>query len=200
MQTDVKLMVGGQKIKAHRMILGSRSTYLRKLLYPINGNEVTLDDCDYKATFTAIRFIYTNQCVTEPENLAKVLLVGKKFALKDLLISCFELLNPGNVALFPATIHYLREDKNRRKNQHKTNFCDDFWKYVEKNMSSTLSSEEFWSLTHEEIMSFLKRPEVKPKVNFSELQSKLAKKKEETLEKKKEATSKKTKGATSQTS
>ena len=174
-ETDVKVIVGNQEIKAHRMILGYRYTYFKDLLYPINGNEVILDDCDYEATCTALRFIYTNECFTEPENLAKVLLIGKKFALKDLLISCFQLLTPGNVPLFVAAVDYLREVDDHNK----TNLWDDFWNYVKRNLSSVLSSEEFWSLADEEIMSFIERPEIKLNIIFSELKPKLMKRRRE---------------------
>ena len=97
-------------IAVHRLVLAQRCQFFRRLLYPINDNQITLNDCDFKATKTAIRFIYTPECIVDSDNLQEVLKVGKTFGLNELLLSCFELLTPENAALFAPYLDDLKSD------------------------------------------------------------------------------------------
>ena len=156
MDKDVTLVIGEEEIKAHRLILAQGSAFLESLLYPINGNEVTLNDCDYRATLTAVRFIYTKKCIVDPNNFREVLKIGKKFNLVDLVLACSELLTPDNVSLYCIFIGHMSFDPDVEKQ---------FWDYAVKNISEILGSDMFWNLTDDEIMTFIGRPEIKEKVD-----------------------------------
>ena len=166
-ETDAILIVDGQCIAVHRLVLAQRCQYFRGLLYPISDNEVTLNDCDFKATKTVIRFIYTHECIVDSDNLQEVLKAGKKFGLNELLLSCFELLNPENAALFALYLDDLKPDGTSLDYQLK----EYFWNFVQKNLQRVLTSETFWSLSDDEILSFIEKPEVKSKANPVELQA-----------------------------
>ena len=167
LETDAILIVDGRRIAVHRLVLAKRCRFFRKLLYPISDNEVTLNDCDFKAAQTAIRFIYTHECIVDYDNLQEVLKVGKKFGLKELLLSCFELLTPENAALFASYLDDLEPEGTFL--DHKLNEC--FWSFVQKDLQKVLASQTFWSLSDNEILGFIEKPEVKSKANPVELQS-----------------------------
>ena len=166
-EPDAILTVDGQCVAVHRLVLAKRCRLFRKLLYPISDNEVTLNGCDFKATQTAIRFIYTHECIVDPGNLKKVLKVGKKFRLKELLLSCFELLTPENAALFAPYLNDLQSDEKSLDHQLK----EYFWNFVQKDLQTVLVSQTFWSQSDDEIMKFVEKPEVKSKANPVELQA-----------------------------
>ena len=164
LETDAILIIDGQCIAVHRLVLAQRCQFFRGLLYPISDNEVTLNDCDFKATKTAIRFIYTDECIVDPCNLHEVLKVGKKFGLKELLLSCFELLTPENAALFPSYLDDLQPEGIYL--DHELKEC--FWNFVQKNLQIVLTSETFWSLSDDKITCFVDQPEVKSKISPAE--------------------------------
>ena len=85
--TDVALVLGSQRIRAHRFALAQGCTYLRSLMYPIRGNEITLDDCDYKATLTVVRFFYAHECFMESNDLQDVSHVIAKHSFKTFISS-----------------------------------------------------------------------------------------------------------------
>lgn len=158
---DVTLNVGGQQIKAHRLILAQGCPYLRSLLYPNESKEIVLSNCDYKATLTVVRFIYTQKCVVDPNNLREVLLIGEKFGLKKLVLSCFELLSPENAASFASVVDGMF-------NQVLRHF---FWQYASENLVTILDSQVFWSLTHDEIISFIEKEQIESIATASQLLS-----------------------------
>ena len=167
LETDAILIVDGQYIAVHRSVLAQRCQFFRTLLYPIDENQVTLNDCDFKATKTAIRFIYTYECIVDPHNLQEVLKIGKKLRLKELVLSCFELLSPENAALFAMYLDDLKSDGTNWNYQLKKYF----WNFVQKNLQIVLASQIFWSLSDDEITSFVDQPEVKSKITPFELQA-----------------------------
>ena len=166
-ETDAILIVEDQCIAVHRLVLAKKCRFFRKLLYPISDNEVTLNDCDFKATRTAIRFIYTNECIVDPDNLKEVLKIGKKFGLKELLLSCFELLTPENAALFALYLDDLQPGGKSLDHQLK----EYFWNFVQKDLEIILASQTFWSLSDNEILKFMEKPKVKSNANPVELQA-----------------------------
>ena len=166
-ETDAILIVDGQCIAVHRLVLAQRCQYFRGLLYPISDNEVTLNDCDFKATKTVIRFIYTHECIVDSDNLQEVLKAGKKFGLNELLLSCFELLNPENAALFALYLDDLKPDGTSLDYQLK----EYFWNFVQKNLQRVLTSESLWLLSDNEILNFIDKHEVNSKANPLELQA-----------------------------
>ena len=167
LETDATLIVDGRRIAVHRLILAQRCQFFRKLLYPINDKQITLNDCDFKATKTAIRFIYTHECIVNSDNLKEVLKVGKKFGLNELLLFCFELMTPENAALLASYLDDLKPEGTLLDQQLKQYF----WKFVQKNLQKVLTSEIFWSLSDEEITCFIEEPKVKSKANPVELQA-----------------------------
>ena len=162
MDKDVTLVIGEQEIKAHRLILAQESTFFQSLLYPINGNEVTLDDCDYKATLTAVRFIYTKECIVDPDNFRKVLEIGKKFGLMDLVLSCSELLTPDNFSLYCLFIDHM---------SFPSSIENVFWSYAVNNISEVWSSDTFWNLTDDEITNFIERLKINEKTDPVQLKA-----------------------------
>ena len=192
---DLTLIVGGQEIAVHRFILAKGCHYFRFLLYPIQGKEITLDDCDYNATLTLIRFIYTYECVIHPNNLRNVLLIGKKFGLKWLLLSCFELLSPQNAALFASVINAVSrnydgddDDDNEDDDDNDDDDDDDgddndddddnndllegyFWQFIGKHVSTVLSSDDLWNLTDDEILSFILKKQVTSQATAGQFKS-----------------------------
>ena len=164
-ETDVILIVEDQCIAVHKCVLAQRCQFFRKLLYPISDNEVTLNDCDFKATKAAIRFIYTHKCIVDSDNLKEVLKIGKKFGLKELLLSCFELLTPENAALFVAYLDDLKPYGTFLDLQLK----EYFWNFVQKNLQIVLASQTFWSLSDDEISYFVDQPDFKSKISPAEL-------------------------------
>ena len=166
-ETDAILIVDGQRIAVHRFVLAQRCQFFRNVLYPISDNEVTLNDCEFKATKTAIRFIYTRECIVDSDNLQEVLKIGRKFGLTELLLSCFELLTPENAALFASYLDDLEPDGTSLDNQLK----EYFWNFVQKNLSKVVTSQLFWSLSDDEIVSFVDQPEVRSKISPVELHS-----------------------------
>ena len=167
LETDAILIVDGQRIAVHSFVLAKRCQFFRRLLYPIKYKKITLNDYDFKATQTAIRFIYTRECIVDSGNLQEVLKVGKKFGLKELLLSCFELLTPENAALFASYVDDLESDATYLNHKLK----EYFWNFVQKNVQTVLNSQIFWSLSDDEIMKFIEKPEVKSKANPVELQA-----------------------------
>ena len=162
MDTDVTLVIDEKEIKAHRLVLAQRSLYLRRVFNLTRGNEVTLYDCDYEATLTAVRFIYTKECIMDPRNFHEVLKIGKKFNLMDLVLACSELLTPDNVSLYCLFIGRMWFSEN---------FEQEFWDYAVKNISAVLNSNMFWNLTNEEIITFIERPEIKENGNPDQLEA-----------------------------
>ena len=167
LETDAILNVDGRRIAVHRLVLAQKCQFFRRLLYPISDNEVTLNDCDFKATQTAIRFIYTHECIVDLHNLQEVLKVGKKFGLNELLLSCFELLTPENAALLASYLDDLEPEGTFLDHELK----EYFWNFVQKDLQRVLTSETFWSLSDDEILSFIEEPEVKTKANPVELKA-----------------------------
>ena len=167
LETDAILIVDGQCIAVHRSVVAQRCQFFRELLYPINDNEVTLNNCDFKATKTAIRFIYTYECIVDSDNLQEVLKVGKKFGLNELLLSCFELLTPENAVLFPSYLDEFKSEGTYWDYQLRKYF----WNFVQKNLQIVLFSQTFWSLSENDIIKFVEKPEVKSKTNPVELQA-----------------------------
>ena len=163
-ETDAIFIVDGQCIAVHRLVLAKKCQFFRTLLYPISDNEITLNGCDFKATKTAIRFIYTDECIVDPDNLQEVLKVGKKFGLKELLLSCFELLTPENAALFVSYLDDLQPEGTFLDHQLK----EYFWNFVQKNLQTVMTSETFWSLSDDEMTCFVDQPEVKSKISPAE--------------------------------
>ena len=165
LETDAILIADGQCIAVHRCVLAKRCQFFRGLLYPISDNEVTLNDCDFKATKTAIRFIYTHKCIVDSGNLQEVLKVGKKFGLKELLLCCFELLTPENAALFASYLEDLKPYGTFLDNELK----EYFWNFVQENIQTVLDSKTFWSLSDDEISCFVDQPDFKSKISLGEL-------------------------------
>ena len=159
---DISLVVDGKNIRAHRVVLARGSDILEKMLYPESKKEIQLDDCDYKSTLTAVRFLYSKECVVDSKNLRGVLFIAKRLNLIGLMLSCFELLSPENAASFFLFMNVFAHSKRY------TNF---YWTYVAKNISQVLGSDDFWSLTDKEILSFIETAEVKSKANLVALKS-----------------------------
>ena len=168
---DLTLVVGGQEIAVHRFILAKGCHYFRALLYSIQGKEITLDDCDYNATLTLIRFIYTHECVIHPNNLRNVLLIGKKFGLNELLLSCFELLSPQNAALFAFVINPVTGHYNGNDDDNISSLSRCFWQFIGKHVSTVLSSDDLWALSNDEIASFIEKRPVKSNATAGQLSS-----------------------------
>ena len=159
---DVSLVVDGKHIRAHREVLSRGSNILNNMLYPTSKEVIQLDDCDYKSTLTAVKFLYSKECVVDSRNLREVLFIAKKLDMDDLFLSCFELLSPENTASFFVSMDFFA------RNERYTNF---YWTYVAKNLSQVLGSDDFWNLTDEEILSFTKVAKVKSKANLVALKS-----------------------------
>ena len=165
--TDVALVLGSQRIRAHKFVLAQGCKYLRTRMYPIRGNDVTLLDCDYKAILTAVGFIYTQECFVESNGLQEVLFIAKKFRLHNLLLSCFELLSPENAVLFAPFIDYLKAEEKGLDPQLE----EYYWKFVDTNLRKVLASNSFWSQSDDDIIKFVEKPEVKSRANPVELQA-----------------------------
>ena len=160
---DVTFVVGGKQVKVHRQIVSQRCQFLRGLLYPNYNKEIPLDDCDYRAMLTAVRFIYTRECIVDSNKLREVLFIGKKFGLDELLLACFALLSPENAVWFVPFVEHLFPK------QHKMN--KKFWKYVGNHVSAILKSDAIHTLAHDELVWFTDRPEVKSNAKPTEIQA-----------------------------
>ena len=188
-EPDLKIIVGGHQIQAHRFVLAQKSKYFQRLVFPVSDEPLRLDDCDYTATCTAIRFMYTRECIVNSDNLREVLFIGLKFGLIDLLLSCMDLLSPDNAALFALFIRPVTEFPmgrtlwiRKRLSMGKRvmmeenivtslRFLTDFWKYIANNITAIVESNTIRSLTVEEITWFTGRPEVKENANPRDLEN-----------------------------
>lgn len=63
--SDIVLVVEGQKLHAHKVILAARSEYFRALLYgglkETNQSEILLPDVPLKAFKNLLKYIYTGE-------------------------------------------------------------------------------------------------------------------------------------------
>ena len=168
---DLKIIVGGHQIQAHRFVLAHKSKYFQGLVFPVTDEPLRLDDCDYAATCTAIRFMYTGECIVNSDNLREVLLIGFKFGLNNLLLSCLDLLSPENAALFALFIGQVSELPTGKNIPTSPTFSSDFWKYISNNIAAIVEGTTIRSLTVEEIIWFTGRPEVKAKGNPKDLKN-----------------------------
>ena len=164
-EPDLKIIVGGHEIEVHRFVLAYKSKYFQDVVFPVGDEPLILDDCDYTATCTAIRFMYTGECIVNSDNLREVLLIGLKFGLIDLLLSCLDLLSPDNAALFALFIGPAAELPMGKNIPTSPRFHTDFWRYIANNITAIMESNTLQSLTVEEITWFVGRPEVKNNAN-----------------------------------
>ena len=164
-EPDLKIIVGGHQILAHRFVLAQKSKYFQRRVFPVTDEPLRLDNCDYTATCTAIRFMYTGECIVNSDNLREVLFIGLKFGLNELLLSCLDLLSPGNAALFALFIGPASELPMGINIVTSPRFDTDFWKYIANNITAIVESNTTRCLTVEEITWFTNRPEVKNNAN-----------------------------------
>ena len=170
-EPDLQIIVGGHQIQAHRFVLAYKSKYFQKCVFPVTDEPLRLDDCDYAATCTAIRFMYTGECIVNSDNLREVLLIGFKFGLNNLLLSCLDLLSPENAALFALFIGQVSELPTGKNIPTSPTFSSDFWKYIAKNITAVVESDLIQSLTVGEITWFTDRVEVKRNANPKDLEN-----------------------------
>ena len=167
---DLKIIIGGHQIQAHRFVLAQKSKYFQTRLFPVTDEPLRLDDCDYTATCTAIRFMYTRECIVNSDNLREVLAIALKFDLIELLLSCFDLLSPDNAALFAIFIGPVSRRMERNIPTFQ-GFYEDFWKYIDNNVTGIVESNTIRSLTAQEITWLIKRSEVRAKADPKDLKN-----------------------------
>lgn len=71
------------KYPGHRMILGSLSESIKKLLDQSTVNEIDLTSYSNESVHTLIRFLYTNQLIIDYNNLTETLEILNEFASKN---------------------------------------------------------------------------------------------------------------------
>ena len=179
---DLKIIIGGHQIQAHRFVLAHQSEYFYRRVFPVTDEPLRLNDCDYSATCTAIRFMYTRECIVNSDNLREVLAMALKFDLNELLLSCLDLLSLASAAVFALFICPVSELPEMRfpvakgyvmgKNiPTSLRFHSDFWRYIGNNITGIVRSNITRSLTVEEIAWFSNVPEVKAKANPKDLEN-----------------------------
>eukprot|EP00003_Mantamonas_plastica_P025432 TRINITY_DN4995_c0_g1_i3.p1 TRINITY_DN4995_c0_g1~~TRINITY_DN4995_c0_g1_i3.p1 ORF type:complete len:441 (-),score=136.18 TRINITY_DN4995_c0_g1_i3:556-1878(-) len=103
--TDVTLVVDGKQIKAHRLILSLGSEYFESMFssefLEANQDEIVIHETQYDAFMVVMEYIYGNEFVEIPPELAmdvfsasnQFLVGGLQYRVEDLLISAFDIHN-----------------------------------------------------------------------------------------------------------
>lgn len=100
--SDVKFMVEGREIHAHRAILVVRSSYFRALLSngmlesrQLESNEpIKMDDISFSGFIAMLHYIYTNtfDTSTSPLDMTELIRIGDRFSLNDMKVLSFHQL------------------------------------------------------------------------------------------------------------
>lgn len=90
--SDVKLIVQGTSIPAHKCILIARSEYFRSMfcngLNETNRKEIEIQQVDLVHFQSMLEFVYTGKVVITDENIISLVNVSDMFLLEDLRQEC----------------------------------------------------------------------------------------------------------------
>ncbi|XP_060523915.1 BTB/POZ domain-containing protein 9 [Cylas formicarius] len=156
--SDVTLVVEGQKLHAHKVILAARSDYFRALLYgglkESNQAEIVLPDAPLKAFKILLKYIYTGHMflmTLKEDVILDILGLAHQYGFQDLESAISDVLKQllalGNVCAILDTAHLYGLEKLVR-------VCHTF---LDKYASEILQHDSFLQLSQAALVEVLQR-------------------------------------------
>ncbi|CAG9813737.1 unnamed protein product [Phaedon cochleariae] len=156
--SDVTLIVEGQKLGAHKVILAARSKYFRALLYgglkESSQTEIVLPDAPFEAFRVLLKYIYTglmSLSLLKEEVILDTLGLAHQYGFQDLESAISEnlrqMLALGNVCAILDTAHLYGLEK-----LVKVCHC-----FLEKHASEILLQDSFLQLSQTSLTELLQR-------------------------------------------
>ena len=163
LMSDIKFVVADSqdesnstqiRIPAHKLVLAISSPVFHAMFYgqmAEKGEEVELPDTDYHALLEFLRFIYCDEVNLTFGNVLGVWYVAKKYIVPTLADKCRSFLE----AKLDETnvFQILQEAKNLEESELEKR-C---WKLIDANTSTCLKSDGVLTVSHDTLVSFLKR-------------------------------------------
>ena len=142
------------RIPAHKLVLAISSPVFEAMFYgqmAEKGEEVELPDTDSHSLLEFLRFVYCEEVNLTIGNVRGVLYVAKKYIVPTLADKCRSFLetklDETNV------LQILQEAKNLEESELEKR-C---WKLIDANTSTCLKSDGVLTVSHDTLVSFLKR-------------------------------------------
>lgn len=90
--SDVCLLVGDQKILAHKIVLAIHSDFFKFLFRNEETKEVKIEVCSYHTLTTIIHYFYTGKPELTLDNVQDVLVASNFLQVKELITKCSDLM------------------------------------------------------------------------------------------------------------
>lgn len=158
MLTDVTLIVGSEKMKAHRVMLAAASPYFKAMftggLKECEAREVTIHDVCPATMYLILDFIYTGQIRVTELTVCRLLPAAAMFQVTDVIRACCifleRQLSPGNaIGIANFAEQYSCVELQSKANQ-----------YILRNFSQVCEEEEFTQLTPNQLVELIRRDEL----------------------------------------
>lgn len=158
MLTDVTLVVGTEKMKAHRVMLAAASPYFKAMftggLKESDAAEITIHDVCPTTMCIILNFIYTGQIRVTELTVCRLLPAAAMFQVTDVIRACCVFLerqlSPGNA----IGIANFAEQYSCIELQSKAN------QYILRNFSQVCEEEEFTQLSPKQLVELIRRDEL----------------------------------------
>ncbi|VEN59514.1 unnamed protein product [Callosobruchus maculatus] len=156
--SDVVLVVEGQKLSAHKVILAARSDYFRALLYgglrESNQDEIVLPDAPLRAFKVLLKYIYTGHMfltTLKEDVILDTLGLAHQYGFQELETAISEILKQllalRNVCAILDTAHLYGL-------QNLVKVCHNF---LDRNAADILAHESFLQLSQTSLVELLQR-------------------------------------------
>nr|XP_024218264.1 kelch-like ECH-associated protein 1 isoform X2 [Halyomorpha halys] len=158
MLTDVTLIVGSEKMKAHRVMLAAASPYFKAMftggLKECDAREVTIHDVCPATMYLILDFIYTGQIRVTELTVCRLLPAAAMFQVTDVIRACCifleRQLSPANaIGIANFAEQYSCVELQSKANQ-----------YILRNFSQVCEEEEFTQLTPKQLVELIRRDEL----------------------------------------
>ncbi|XP_023348300.1 kelch-like protein 22 [Eurytemora carolleeae] len=90
--SDITLVVGQEKLKAHKLILATQSDFFKGLFRNEKKDEVTIDICSYSTLSTILKYFYTGSSEITIENVQDILVAANFLQVKELIRKCSDFM------------------------------------------------------------------------------------------------------------
>ena len=144
-----------QKFYAHKYVLCTSSSVFHGMF---NGgfasmlsNAIHIQDSDPASIMAFLAFLYTDECSLAASNIVSVMFLAKKYSVFSLIQKCIKEVSD---VLEPSKVLTILEEAMR---YDLSELVDECWKTVESHTGDVAKSDGFYSVSHETLISLLKR-------------------------------------------
>lgn len=132
--SDITISVGGEEIKAHKLVLAAQSDFFKGLFRNEVRNEVKIDICSHATLQTIVKYFYTGSSEINTDNVQDILVASNFLQVKELIYKCSDFMARNLDMINCVTVLRLADLLNNDSLlQESINFIGDHFQQLFKN-------------------------------------------------------------------